>query len=398
MISKPASVGMTTARDGRQRIDTIDMLRGLVMLIMLLDHVRERVLLHLQVSDPMDLSTTTIGLFFSRLAAHLCAPVFVFLTGLSAWLYQHHHSGVARPVRSFLVKRGLFLIALELTVVNFAWMGSYHTLWLQVIWVIGLSMLALALCSSLPRPLLAVIGFSLVFGHNLLTPISFAPQEWGYSLWTILHDRNYLLDAQAAASLGLPMIKLSYPLLPWIGVIVLGYLAGPLYLHSYSTTARKRWLLGLGLGCFGLLLLLRGLNLYGETLPWQQHASGLLSLMDWLNFTKYPPSLNFLLLTLGLMCLLLRAFEHPLPTSVRSVLANFGAAPMFFYLLHLYALLLLYQLLLAWFGPNQGQMYGVDGVAEVWLITVFLALVLYWPTRWFARLKQRSTATWIRYL
>jgi len=382
----------------RQRIDSIDMMRGLVMLIMLLDHVRERFLLHLQVSDPMDLSSTSAGVFFSRLAAHLCAPVFVFLTGLSAWLYQQQRVGAPRPLRRFLLTRGLFLIALELTLVNFAWMGSYHTLWLQVIWAIGLSMLALALLSPLPRWVLAVLGFGLVFGHNLLTPISFQPGEWGYSLWTLLHDRNFLLTAEAAAAFGLPAIKVSYPVLPWIGVILLGYLTGPLYHHSLSSVQRQRWLIRLGVGALLLLLCLRGTNLYGETLPWLPQATVLLSLMDVLNFTKYPPSLNFLLLTLGLMFLLLRWFETPLPLACRKVLANFGAAPMFFYLLHLYVLLLLHQGLLGWLGPNQGQSYGVAGILEVWLITLSLALLLYGPTRWFAGLKKRSSAAWIRYL
>lgn len=128
---------------GRSRINSIDMMRGLVMLIMLLDHVREQFFLHMQVSDPMDLSTTTWDLFVSRFAAHFCAPVFVFLTGVSAWLYANRGHGEPRSVRVFLLKRGLFLIALEVLVINFSWMGNYHTLWLQVIWVIGLSMLAL---------------------------------------------------------------------------------------------------------------------------------------------------------------------------------------------------------------------------------------------------------------
>jgi uncharacterized membrane protein len=206
-----------------------------------------------------------------------------------------------------------------------------------------------------------------------------------------------LLTAEAAASIGWPAIKVSYPVLPWIGVILLGYLAGPLYHHSLSPVQRQRWLSRLGVGALVLLLCLRGANLYGETLPWQPQATVFLSLMDVLNFTKYPPSLNFLLLTLGLMFLLLRWFETPLPWVCRKVLANFGAAPMFFYLLHLYVLLLLYQLLLGWLGPNQGQLYGVAGIAQVWYITLSLALLLYWPTRWFARLKKRSTAAWIRY-
>ncbi|MFA7518588.1 DUF1624 domain-containing protein, partial [Shewanella sp.] len=140
---------------GRTRINSIDMMRGMVMLIMLLDHVRERFFFHMQVSDPMDLSSTSWGLFVSRFAAHFCAPVFVFLTGVSAWLYANRSHGEPRSARMFLIKRGLFLIALEILVINFSnlsWMVSYYTLWLQVIWVIGLSMLALAALINLPRP------------------------------------------------------------------------------------------------------------------------------------------------------------------------------------------------------------------------------------------------------
>lgn len=390
-----ATLGRTTSSainpaNLRQRINSIDMLRGLVMLIMLLDHVRERVLLHLQVSDPMDIASTEAGLFFSRLAAHLCAPVFVFLTGLSAWLYQHH-SAPPRAVRSFLVKRGLFLILLELTLVNFAWMGAYHTLWLQVIWVIGLSMLALALLSALPRNLLWVIALTLVFGHNLLTPISFLPGEWGYTLWTLLHDRNYLVYD------GVLKVKVSYPLLPWIGVIVLGYLTGPLFSKQTDPQQRQRVLLRSGIAALVLFTLLRGFNIYGETLPWQHQPTFLLTLMDMLNLTKYPPSLNFLLLTLGLMCLLLRWFEQPMPAVVRRILADFGAAPMFFYLLHLYALLLIYQLLLWHFGANQGDLYGVPDISWVWLMSAALAILLYPPTRWFAAFKKRCQWRWIRY-
>jgi len=374
----------------RQRINSIDMMRGLVMLIMLLDHVRERVLLHLQVSDPMDLATTEAGLFFSRLAAHLCAPVFVFLTGLSAWLYQHN-STAPRDVRQFLFKRGLFLILLELTLVNFAWMGAYHTLWLQVIWVLGLCMLALAVLSALPRNILWLIALTLIFGHNLLTPISFQPGEWGYSLWTLLHDRNYLVSE------GVLKVKVSYPLLPWIGVIVLGYLTGPLFSKRITLPQRQSVLLRSGIAALLLFALLRGLNIYGETLPWQVQPTVLLTLMDMFNLTKYPPSLNFLLLTLGLMCLLLRWFEQPMPVVMRRVLADFGAAPMFFYLLHLYALLLIYQLLLWQFGANQGALFGVPGISWVWLMSLLLALLLYPPTRWFAAFKKRSNWRWIRY-
>jgi uncharacterized membrane protein len=385
----------TASPQQRGRINSIDMLRGLVMLIMLLDHVRERVLLHLQVSDPMDISTVDPGLFFSRLLAHWCAPVFVFLTGVSAYLYQQK----GRPLTPFLLKRGLVLILLELTLVNVAWLGSYNTLYLQVIWVIGLCMLLLALLHHLPRLVLLVLGLLLVGGHNLLTPLQFAPGESGYWLWTILHDRGFLLAPGEAAI----AVKISYPLLPWIGVIVLGYLAGSWYQLAGAQRQRILWRSG-WLALAGLLLL-RGFNLYGETLDWQVQPTLLMTVMDLLNFTKYPPSLDFLLLTLGLMCLALRALERAAAAKPaarwQQVLSEFGAAPMFFYILHLYVLLLLYNLALQLFAPNQqtayGPMLGVSHVGWVWLIAVLLAVALYWPTRWFAGFKQRSHWRWVRY-
>ena len=375
----------------RSRIQSIDMMRGLVMLIMLLDHVRERFFYHLQVSDPMDLDSTSAGLFFSRFAAHLCAPVFVFLTGLSAWLYANPADGPARSARSFLLKRGLFLIALEVTVINFSWMGSYHTLWLQVIWAIGLSMVLLALLLQWPKALLALLGFGIVFGHNLLTPVSFQPDEWGYSLWTILHDRNFLVSEGAVK------IKASYPVLPWIGVIILGYLAGPLYSKNMSAEHRGGLLLQVGAGCLLLFVLLRGFNIYGETLDWQLYPDLVTSLMSILNLTKYPPSLNYLLVTLGLMFVLLFALEKS-QGNWTQVLVNFGSAPMFFYILHLYVLLVLYQIVLALVGPNQGELFAVDHLGWIWLITALLAAVLYYPTKWFSLYKKRSQQAWIRYL
>jgi uncharacterized membrane protein len=375
----------------RSRIDSIDMMRGLVMLIMLLDHVRERFYYHLQVSDPMELDVTSTSLFFSRFAAHLCAPVFVFLTGLSAWLYANPANGPARSARSFLIKRGLFLIALEWLILPLSWMGSYDTIWLQVIWAIGLSMVVLALVSQWPKAVLASLGLVIVFGHNLLTPINFQPDEWGYTLWTILHDRNYLVSE------GVVKIKASYPVLPWIGVIILGYLAGPLYSKRMSAQHRGALLLQLGASCLVLFVLLRGFNIYGETQDWQRYPDLVTTLMSILNLTKYPPSLNFLLVTLGLMFLLLYVLEKQ-QGQWTQVLVNFGSAPMFFYLLHLFVLLALHGLLLSWYGATQGDRYGMEHMGWIWLTSVLLAVALYYPTKWFSLYKKRSQQAWIRYL
>jgi uncharacterized membrane protein len=374
-----------------KRISSIDMMRGIVMLIMLLDHVRERFYLHMQVSDPMDLSTTSWELFISRFAAHFCAPVFVFLTGVSAWLYANRNPLQPRSAREFLVKRGLFLITLEIIVINISWMGNYHTLWLQVIWVIGLSMLTLAALINLPRPFMGLLGFAIVFGHNLLTPIQFMPNEWGYSLWTILHDRGYLITD------GIIKVKISYPALPWMGVILLGYVAGPIFSKSSIASNRQRKLLLLGLACLTLFILLRGGNIYGETLPWQLGSSIGESLMSIFNLTKYPPSLSFLLITLGVMFIGLVGFER-LNNPVGQVLSTFGSVPMFFYILHLYVLLLMYGISKYFLGSNHGDLLGVDNMAWVWLIALSLMVFLYYPVKRFSAYKQASKQAWIKYL
>ncbi|MBR9908743.1 MAG: DUF1624 domain-containing protein [Gammaproteobacteria bacterium] len=385
-----ASAIPVTPAISKTRIATIDVLRGLVMVIMLMDHVRERFYYFKQVTDPMDVNTTEPDLFFTRLAAHLCAPVFVFLTGMSAWLYSHPASGNYRSPTGFLFKRGLFLVFIEVTVINFSWAGTYETLWLQVIWAIGLSMIALSLMVKLQYWVVGLIGFAIVFGHNLLTPISFAPGEFGYTLWAILHDRGVLLEEPLR-------IKASYPILPWIGVIALGYFAGPLYARTTEALTRRKLLVALGVACWALLLVLRGFNIYGETLPWTSGATAVQTLMSFLNYTKYPPSLDFLLMTLGTAFFLMAWFET-LRNKFMDALEVFGSAPMFFYIVHLYVLLIGYRILLAVFGTNQGEMFGVDHVWGIWLITIGLAIALYLPTRAFARYKHQSKKWWLRYL
>ncbi|MEZ5498442.1 MAG: heparan-alpha-glucosaminide N-acetyltransferase domain-containing protein [Steroidobacteraceae bacterium] len=377
----------------RSRIVAIDLLRGLVMLLMLVDHVRETIYLHLQVSDPMAVDSTAPELFFTRMCAHLCAPTFVFLTGLSAWLYAHPPGRPERSASGFLFKRGLLLVVLEWTLVSFAWTGTLSPtrIYLQVIWVIGLSMMVLALFVRLPRIAIAVTGFVIVFGHNLLTGIHFQPGDPGYMPWTILYEKGYLI-----APGGPFMIKVSYPLLPWIGVILLGYFAGPLYGTAVSSAQRVRWLIQLGIASLAVLLVLRGFNIYGETLPWVAGQDPVHTLMSFVNYTKYPPSLDFLLLTLGLAFLLLAAFEHA-NNALARVVTLYGGAPMFFYLLHLYTLLILQNLAVAIFGANHGERFGVERVLWIWVVAAVLAIVLYFPVSAFARYKQRSTQAWVRY-
>jgi uncharacterized membrane protein len=373
----------------RIRIESIDALRGLVILLMLVDHAREFFFIHAQVSDPMDVTATSPALFFTRLTAHLCAPVFVALTGLSAWLYASKKGG-APAASAFLFKRGLFLIFLELTLVNFAWTFSLTptTVFLQVIWVIGLSMMALAALVHLPRPLLIALGLIIVLGHNLLDPITVAEGAPGHAIWAVLHDRGYIDLPRGGQA------RTSYPLLPWIGVIALGYGIGPWFVAE--GTVRRRRLIALGVAMLALFALLRTINLYGDQ-PWTAQTDLLHTAMSVLNLTKYPPSADFLLATLGIGALLLAALEQA-PRRLVGMLAICGGAPLFFYLIHLYALHLLNLGASVAFGPNQGESFSLPGVGWIWLLAVAVAVPGWFACRWFGEVKRQSTQWWMRYL
>jgi len=373
----------------KKRIASIDVIRGLVILLMAVDHVRERYFYHLNVADPMDLESTSPALFFTRMTAHLCAPTFVFLTGLSAWLYAHPANKPPRSPSSFLFKRGLFLVFIEVTLINFSWWGNFDTIFLQVIWAIGLSMIALSLAVKLPYWAIGLTGFLIVAGHNLLSPITFNPGETGYTIWAILHDRGVIFD-------GPVRIKASYPILPWIGVILLGYFAGPIYARTMDMLTRRKRLIGLGVCCLAILLVLRGFNIYGEVLPWQAQGSALLTLMDFINYTKYPPSLDFVLLTIGCTLLMLAWFET-LSNKFMDAMEVFGSAPMFIYILHLYVLLISYRIVLATVGPNAGDLFALDHVWQIWAISVLLMWALYYPTKVFAKFKRNTNMAWVKY-
>lgn len=381
----------------RSRINAIDSLRGVIMLLMLVDHVRETIYLHKQVADPMLIEHTDPALFFTRFTAHFCAPIFVFLAGLSAWLYANpahptHLHGAKRDATGFLIKRGLFLIALEFTLINFAWVGYFppSTWYLQVIWVIGLAMICLGLLHKLPLPMLLSIGIFIVAGHNTISDIKIANDHPAYTIWILLFQRGFLLEPFAS-------IKISYPLLPWIGIILIGYCCGPLYRQDISALMRQRKLIAIGCAALMLLLILRGFNIYGENQHWQHYPDFIKTSMSFLNFQKYPPSLLFSLLTIGsgLLCL---AWLERSTNRLTQLCAEIGAAPMFYYLLHLYVLLLLQTALVQIFGANYGKRFGVESVWQVWLCAALLVPILYFPCRRFALFKRQSKQAWVRYL
>ncbi|MFC3178373.1 DUF1624 domain-containing protein [Undibacterium amnicola] len=384
-----ANISMT-----RNRINAIDSLRGLIMLLMLVDHVRETIYLHKQVADPMLIDQTDPALFFTRFTAHFCAPIFVFLAGLSAWLYSHppHLQGSQRDATGFLIKRGLFLIALEFTVINFAWVGQFppSTWYLQVIWVIGLAMICLGLLHKLPLPILLTLGILIVAGHNMISDIKIASDHPAYTIWTIFFQRGFLPEPLAS-------IKISYPLLPWVGIILIGYACGPLYQQGISSLQRQGRLITIGLAALATLFLLRSFNIYGENLHWQHYPDFIRTSMSYLNFQKYPPSLLFSLLTIGTGMLCLAWFERS-SNRFTQLCAEIGAAPMFYYILHLYVLLILQTLLVQIFGANHGNRFGVEQVWQVWLGAALLAPILYFPCRQFAAFKRQSKQAWVRYL
>lgn len=372
------------------RIVSIDALRGLVILLMLVDHTREFFFRYVPVSDPMDVEATTPGLFFTRLSAHLCAPIFVLLTGVGAWLYAAPRGG-ARAASDFLWKRGLFLVALEFTVVSFAW--SFELLpdrfFMQVIWVIGLSMLALAALAHLPRGALIAVGLVLVLGHNLLDGVHVAPGGPLHVLWAVLHERTLL---------PLPWggdVRTSYPLLPWIGVIALGYGIGPWFARGVEQGWRLRMLVVSGAVALLGFVVLRAVNVYGDPTPWQVGSDGLHTVMGFLNVTKYPPSADFLLLTLGLGALLLAALEK-LPVRPVAVLAVFGAAPLFFYILHLYLLHAINRI--AALATGAEGLAALPNVTSLWLLAAVVAVPCWFACRWFGGVKRASGAWWMRYL
>lgn len=373
------------------RLASIDALRGLVIVIMLIDHIRDTFFLHVQVADPVNVADTSSGMFLIRLLSSLCAPIFVLLTGLSAYLYGVKHS--KNQTAKFLLSRGLILMLLELTVINFAWTGQLppSMIYLQVIWCIGLSMVLVAGLIYLPKLAQWIVAIGLIFGHNALDTIQLTSLDSLHTIWALLHQRDVIeLTSNISA-------RSSYPLLPWPGVMLLGYLIGVYFTDNVDSTKRWSFLIKAGVGLIVLFTILRLTNTYGD-LPWASGDHWYVTAMSFLALTKYPPSLLFLLSTLGVGALLLALFEHKRLSNHLTILVNFGSAPMFFYIVHLYIIRLGYLAVFVIFGANQGKYFGFDSLAYLWLVFVIVMPPLYYLTRWFGRLKQRrKDIRWLKY-
>ncbi|WP_198351050.1 DUF1624 domain-containing protein [Flavisphingomonas formosensis] len=386
------STARTPAATVAGRLQNIDALRGFVMVLMLLDHLRETWFVYINVTDPFDARTGLPAMGIARFIVSFCAPTFVALTGLGAYLFSIHHT--VQETTGFLVKRGLLLIAIELCFLSPLYWGivPQPTFWLQVIWCIGICMIALAALMRLPRPVLVGLGLVLVCFHNLLDPIRLTQDDPFFPIWALLHQRDAIM-----LPLGF-VAKTTYPILPWLGVISLGFGIGPWFRPEVDPATRQRRLLLLGGGMILAFVLLRLLNIYGDK-PWYVvDGDPVRTLVSFISMTKYPPSLLFLLPTLGGGALLLAFFERIKDSALIGALAVFGGAPMFFYLLHLSVLRILYHSALAVWGPNHGLNFGFDDYNWVFLWYVAMIVPLYIPTAWFARLKRRRRdIAWLKY-
>jgi uncharacterized membrane protein len=378
------------------RIVGVDLLRGAIMVIMAIDHVRN--FFSPFPYPPEDLSHSSAGLFLTRWITHFCAPVFVFLAGTSAYLYRRNRGCSHKELAHFLVIRGIWLIFIELTVINWIWTFDWYPyLSVQVIWVIGWSMIFLAGMLYLPFGLAMGIALALIFGHNLLDPIQ-AQQfgEWAI-LWNILHERG---------GQPVPVINyfsVVYPLIPWLGVMAAGYGFGRLV--TLPAERRDPILYQLGLGLVAGFIFLRGFNLYGDPEPWQPNERGFLfSFFAILNTEKYPPSLAYLLMTLGPAIALMPVIEKWRGWFTEP-LKVFGRVPFFYYIAHLLVIHVLAVLWSGWaFSDNlseandsfpEGYEPSLLRIYGVWIIVV---IGLYPLCRWYAELKKRSNAWWLSYL
>ena len=308
----------------KPRIESIDLLRGLVMVIMALDHVRDYFHADVTVFDPEDLQQTNGLLFFTRWITHFCAPVFVFLAGTSAFLSGQRKT--KKELSLFLLKRGIWLLLVELSIVNFAWSFNIKLPFtsLGVIWALGISMICLAGFVHLPRKIILLLGIVIVAGHNLLDRIHFDSL-----IWSVLHEpKVFRIDKTH-------LIKVTYPVLPWIGIMALGYCLGNSYTKRTDTAKRMKLLWQLGTIAVIAFIVIRFLNVYGDPDPWSLQKSQLFTLLSFLKTTKYPPSLLYALMTLGPALIFLAIAEKASGKLVLPVI-HIGRVPMFYYILHLY--------------------------------------------------------------
>ncbi len=405
VASARASQPAATAVPARRRVPSIDLLRGLVMIVMALDHVRDYFHADAFVHSPTDLTHTTYVLFVTRWVTHFCAPVFVFLAGTSARLSGGRKT--TAELSRFLWTRGLWLVFVEIVVLSFikTFNPAFPYVNLQVIWAIGISMIALAGLVHLGDTAIVALGLILVLGHDLLDGVHVPGDGASAFLWALLHDPRYF-------AVGPFSIRVMYPLLPWIGVMALGYAAGRLYAPGQDPARRRARLVAAGVAAIVLFAALRSVNVYGDPSRWSVQPTPGFTVLSYFNVTKYPPSLLYLAITLGPALLVLATTERS-RTSLVERLSVFGRVPMFYYLAHFLLIHLAATLGAAATGFGARAMVLANGVQDapalrgygfglpvVYSVWAGLVLVLYPCCRWYDAYKRKHQATrwWLSYL
>jgi uncharacterized membrane protein len=390
---------MTTATTSQQRIISVDILRGIVMIIMALDHTRD------YFSDyhfnPTDIHQASSAMFLTRWITHFCAPVFIFLSGTSVMLASRKGKS-KKDTSLFLLSRGIWLIILELTIVRFGWQFNvdYSLVFVQVIWAIGWSMICLAALVYLPLPAIATIGLVIIFGHNMLDDVS--AQSFGSNaiLWNIVHEQGFIEYGNKAS------IGILYPLVPWVAVMALGYCFGKVLMLPIQQQYRAIRMIGAG--CIILFIALRYTNVYGDPVPWERQHQWWRTILSFVNCHKYPPSLLYLLMTLGPAIFVMPWLEN-VYTRTSIAFSVFGRVPMFYYILHIYlihAMALVTGLIFGYpailftsnntlFGGANGWGFSLDVVYGFWVLAIML---LYYPCKWYMRVKMRYSNWWLSYI
>jgi len=401
-MSTAAQVRSAPSQIASARLDSIDILRGIVMVLMAIDHTRDY-FMNIRF-DPMNAAQTYPALFFTRWITHFCAPVFVFLAGTGAFLYGSRRT--PSELARFLLTRGLWLIVLEFTVLKFGWSFnlSYSFVPLIVIWAIGWGMLGLACLARVPARVVGGIGVAIICLHNLFDGIR--PETLGSfgPVWTVAH----VLGAFPITP-GVTIVS-AHPIVPWMGVIMAGYGFGAFFLRPPEE--RKKIFVRLGLAVVAAFVIIRALNIYGDPLKWSVQKNLLYTLFSFLNCQKYPPSLLYTLMTLGPAILAL-AFLPQVRGAIAKPFLIFGRVPLFYYVLHIYLIHGLAALFAtirygsapwmftglpnSWPGTELPPFYGY-GLGTVYLVWLLVLLILYPLCKWFAGVKQRRRDAWLSYL
>jgi uncharacterized membrane protein len=386
-----------------RRVESIDVLRGVVMVLMTLDHVRDY--LGDAAASPTNLATTTVPLFFTRWITHFCAPAFFLLTGTGAYLLSRQ-IGAPRLSR-FLVTRGLWLILIETVILRclgYQFNFDFRVTLLFILWAIGWSMITLAALVRLPVSVSAAFGILLIAGHNLLDGVPASTFGAAAPLWLVLHQQGLLVRGPEH------FVLVAYPLIPWIGVTAAGYALG--HIFEWDAQRRRRFLWRAGVLLTVAFVALRWLNLYGDPQPWTARSTSVFTWLSYLNTTKYPPSLLFLLMTLGPSLLFLRALDSSTPPWLRPI-ATFGRVPLFYFVLQV-VLIHLLALFVCWYRFGEIHWVFESPTPDKYPFTQppgwplplpylygfwWLVVLMLWPLcRWYASLKERRRDWWLSYL